>query len=279
MRTVFDLPLWVKRLSEPSTQIPQPASEDPDWLKTATPQVSIILLAGDKAHELQRTIHSLEAGLSNELDYELLVVQSSRMHLRFKSSLPIREIDASGPIQHPRQVGLEAALGKYVLTADAGTLYPPNWGAEFLSVMQEEPEVTCVYGAHSFIPRSGLNRFFLGCYRFLTLPFQNWRSVSRECSLVFGFNMAFRRMDALRVGGYPANRELDRKRRRESEDGRLALRLSRFGLLRHVDSESSRVWISSRRLHSEGGFIRRILRKLGRELGWLNSGQRSIVVD
>ncbi len=62
-----------------------------------------------------------------------------------------------------RNAGLAAAQGKYILNADADTIYPPDWIEEMVKPLDND-NITSVYGRFSFIPTAGTPRivyFFL----------------------------------------------------------------------------------------------------------------------
>ncbi|HRI26592.1 MAG TPA: hypothetical protein PK715_00920, partial [Chitinophagales bacterium] len=82
-----------------------------------------------------------------------------------------------------------------------------------------------------------------------------------------GFNFAYRRTDGLQVGGFKHN--LNRKVTQRSEDGWMALELSRLGKVRLVSAQS-RVWTSDRRLLDDGSLFKAFVARVKRYLNnWL----------
>jgi hypothetical protein len=192
--------------------------------------------------------------------------------------LPLRFIRAPGGSQ-ASQCALEQAKGRYVLCAQPDTFYPPGWVGAMTRLLQEGPERSCVFGSYRFLPSGRYAHWKLALYRYLSEPIQSFRAARHEYTNVMGFNMGFRRLDALRSGGFPDDQALDRRRARETAHGRLALRLSRFGKLHYTDEAETRVWTSAEDLEKEGGLARAFRRRVGRELARSIERHRRIVIE
>lgn len=250
---------------------------------SAAPEVSVLLVARNEERLLFRCLASL-CRLPEGLDRsaELVFVDNGSVDgtaaLARRCGLTVLDEPRPG-IGFARARALAAARGRYVLSADADTCYPPDWGRGLVDALSGEPELACAYGHYHFLPDADHPRHWLALYRWLGEPVQSFRAVRREFVNVLGFNMAYRRLDALRVGGYPGEDELDRAGRGQSEDGRLALRLSVFGKLRPLDDPSSTVWTSPRGLDADGGVARALCRRAWREMRRAWPRRRTIVIE
>ncbi len=294
MHSPFSLPHWLQQITAPGSDArgtqrsPAPASprlesirKGLDRYRCAEPELSILLPLRNDAASLLLTLESLSR---QELSCaaEIIVVDNNSSDgsaaLAARCGLSIFHERRAG-LSYTRQTALERARGRYVLCTDAETLYPPGWAAKMQEILKENPEISCIYGSYRFIPESSYPYWKLSIYRFLSDPIQSFRAARNEFSNIMGFNMGFRRLDALRAGGFPGEEEMDRRARRETEFGRLALRLSRFGRLHYTDELETRAWTSARTLQADGGLLRAAIRRLGRELLRPFGGQRKIVVE
>ena len=129
-------------------------------------------------------------------------------------------------------------------------------------------EVAVVYGRYSFIPSGGGKRFVLALHEFGGELMFNRRKGIELCINAVGFNTAFRKEQALAVGGYdPKKLEFENQR---SEDGWLAQSLyKKFGKIMLVQTEN-RVWTSDRRLLEEGSVPIASLNRVFRYLNGTN---------
>jgi glycosyltransferase involved in cell wall biosynthesis len=162
-------------------------------------------------------------------------------------------------ITHARNAGLAAARGKYILNADADTIYPPEWIERMVSPL-DRPDITAVYGRFSFIPVGSTSRLSYFFYEYAA-DFMRWvnRRFREEAVNVYGFNSGFKRLEGLAVEGFnhPPG---------ANEDGWLALKLRNkgFGKLYYVTNISALVWTTDRRIQIDGGlwkgFVKRIKR-------------------
>lgn len=234
------------------------------------PVASIVIPAYNEEENLLSTLSSFSE-IQPKFPTELLVVNNN-------SNDRTQEIlDKCGvksifqPIQgrtFARQLGLEQARGQILLSADADSIYPADWGNKFVEMLLKRKEVAVVYGRYSFIPSKGINRFGLAFHEFGgELMFDRRKGVDL-CINAIGFNTGFRRKQALAVGGYdPEKLEFHNQR---SEDGWLAQSLfKKFGAIELVDS-SNRVWTSDRRLLEEGSLAKASINRVIRYINGTN---------
>ena len=169
---------------------------------------------------------------------------------------------------YARQLGLEKAKGEIILSADADSIYPSDWGKGFVKMLLTQENVAVTYGRYSFIPSKGINRFGLAFHEFGGEIMFDRRKGVDLCINAVGFNTAFRRNQALAVGGYnPAKLDFQNQR---SEDGWLAQSLYKdYGSIELVHSKS-RVWTSDRRLLEDGSLVKASFNRIIRYLNGTN---------
>ena len=137
-------------------------------LVSRRPIVSVIIAAYNEEANIVRCLDSLSKS-DSKYPIEIIVVDNNskdRTHEavnRFMVRYAHQPIPGCGVA---RQLGLEIARGKYVLTADADTLYPPEWIDEMMSELLR-PGVACVYGRHSFLSDEQTPRWQLAIYEWL----------------------------------------------------------------------------------------------------------------
>jgi glycosyltransferase involved in cell wall biosynthesis len=272
----FTLPEWVKdnnveynRIEDVPSKVIDRIREDLKKFKVENPLVSIVVPAYNEEKDILKTLASLS---KIKIDYPTEIVVSNNNSTdrtqEILDMLGVRSVIAKNQgISYARQAGLEAAKGKYILNADADSIYPPTWGNDFVEALKN-PEVSCVYGTYSFIPSRNTTRASLAAYELVarTMFAFKRKDKNRECVNVMGFNFAFRKEDGIAVGGY--NHNLQRKITQRSEDGWMALTLMKVGRIQFLSTSNLTVWTSDRRLMEDGGlgqaFSRRVKKELSR---------------
>ena len=235
------------------------------------PLVSIVIPAYNEERDLLKTLASL-AAYQSPYPTELIVVNNNSTDetqaLIEKCGVKTVFEPLQG-ISHARQAGLEAARGTYILNADADSIYPQQWGMDYVKVLENEPYVACVYGRYSFIPSSGTSRWGLGLHELVAEQLFRTRRAELEAINVMGFNFAYRRADALTVGGFKHN--LNRAVTQRSEDGWMAFELyHQVGKIKLVSSNANRVWTSDRRLMADGNLLTAFVRRVRKYAPTLN---------
>lgn len=233
--------------------------------KSAKPDVSIVIPAYNEEKNLLKTLSSL-ADLKTKRSLEILVVNNNSsdgtegllMLCHVSSYFEPRQ-----GISYARQHGLEKAKGKVILSADADTIYPPEW-VDCMAEPLKDPEVACVYGRYSFIPEAGAGRIFLNLHETCASVIFNLRKNEKESINVMGFNSGFRKADALALGGY--NHNLNRPVTGRSEDGWMALTLMKKGRVHCLSKQGARVWTSDRRLAFDGGLLQAFYKRFKKEM-------------
>jgi glycosyltransferase involved in cell wall biosynthesis len=223
------------------------------------PEVSIVIPAYNEEKNILHTLSSISE-IVTKYKTEVIVVNNN------STDKTQQILDACGVksffepkqgISFTRQTGLNHARGKYILNADADSIYPSEWVDIYVEALKD-PTVSCVYGPYSFIPEYS-SRFTLANYEIITEFIISLRRFHKEFLNVLGFNFAFRKSDALEIGGFNTNRQ-------RWQDGWMALMLMKEGKLKHISSDSARVWTSDRRIQYDGGMIKGSLFRFKREL-------------
>ena len=155
-------------------------------------------------------------------------------------------------ITHARNAGLSHAKGKYILNADADTIYPENWIELMTKPLIEDPAVAITYGRFSLIPTQGTKRLTYFFYEYLAELSRLYnKRFKDEAVNVYGFNSGFRREQGLTVDSFnhPAG---------TNEDGWLAIKLRTkgYGKLHCVKDIKALVWTTDRRIQIDGGLVK-----------------------
>ena len=225
------------------------------------PEVSVVMPAYNEEESILKTLSCLSKSVTHR-SVEVIVVNNNSKDntAAIVNSTGARCItETKQGITPARNAGLAVARGKYVLNADADTIYPPHWIEEMVKPLDAD-NITAVYGRFSFIPTAGTPR---GVYFFYEYMADGMRWVNKkfkeEAVNVYGFNSGFKRAEGLLVNGFdhPPG---------ANEDGWLALKLrdKGFGKLHYVTSLKALVWTTDRRIQLDGGlwkgFVKRIKR-------------------
>ncbi|KAA0208379.1 MAG: glycosyltransferase [Ignavibacteriaceae bacterium] len=224
------------------------------------PDITIAIPAFNEQNNIVRTLSSIsESGTS--MATEILVIDNNSTDKtgEIAESLGAKVINepAQG-VSFARQKGLLNAKGKYYISADADTIYPPGWIDEITKPLSDS-NVACAYGIYSFIPPSDTTRIKFSLYEFARSILFWFKRRQKEYLLVRGANFSFRVLDGLKVGGFDTSDKV-------LEDGRMGLALSNLGALSFVGSEKARAWTAARRLTSEGNLSTAFLNRFKKEI-------------
>lgn len=226
----------------------------------ADPEVSIVIPAYNEQDNIVRTLLSLASNSTNRI-VEIIVVDNNsrdRTAELVKACGVGYVLETEQGITPARNRGLREARGRYILNADADTLYPAHWVEAMVSPLAQDPGVALTYGRFSFIPVGSTGR---GTYFFYEYITDAVRAVHRrfreEAVNVYGFNSGFRRADGMQVDGFnhpPGT----------NEDGWLALKLRDKGFGRLHYARPALVWTTDRRLQIDGGLYKATIKRIKR---------------
>jgi len=227
------------------------------------PEVSIVIPAYNEEKNIATTLASL---CQNKTDrsIEIIVVDNNSTdntkYLINSCGVNCVHQPQQG-ITFARNMGLSHAKGKYILNADADTIYPEDWIESMVKPLDDEKNAM-TYGGFSFIPTGSTGRITYFFYEYAA-DFTRWinRNFKEEAVNVYGFNSAFKKEDGVAVDGFihPEN---------TNEDGWLALKLrnGNFGKLYYVKEVKALVWTTDRRIQIDGGLLKALLKRIKRVL-------------
>ena len=226
------------------------------------PEVSVVIPAYNEEKNIIQTLYSLSNNISSK-SVEIIVVNnnSSDQTENLVLSTGVRCVrETKQGITAARNGGLTAAKGKYILNADADSIYPKHWIEEMVKPLIENENIVSVYGRFSFIPIGNTGRFTYFFYEYFADLMRTLNKFLKDEAVnVYGFNSGFRREQGLQVDGFdhPAG---------TNEDGWLAVKLrDRLkGKLFCVMNVKALVWTSDRRIQIVGGLWKAKITRLQR---------------
>ncbi|MBS1669459.1 MAG: glycosyltransferase family 2 protein [Bacteroidetes bacterium] len=253
MRPIF-IPTYIKQYWENDLSV----VEKQEAIKKAyasllkgPPDVSIVIPAYNEEEYILRTLLSLSNNIT-KFSVEIIVVNNNSTDkteqiVRGSGVTCVNELEKG--IAAARTAGLKAARGKYILNADADTIYPRDW-AQLMAEPLERKEIAVTYGKFAFIPIGKTGRityFFYEHFADFTRLFN--KKLRDEAMNVYGFTSGYKRENGLSIGtfAHPVG---------AIEDGYMALKLRNagFGKLHHVVNKNAFAWTTDRRLQADGGF-------------------------
>jgi cellulose synthase/poly-beta-1,6-N-acetylglucosamine synthase-like glycosyltransferase len=263
---IFNNPDWIKQFKYPYgsfNEIPQSVFDDInaglDKIQSGTPLASIVITAWNEEVDIIRTVGSLSK-LQTKIPLEVIVVnnnstdrtQDTLNKLHIKSFFQPKQGWGPG-----RQMGMDNAQGKYILLADSDCIYPSCWADNLMNALQK-PGVVSVYGRYSFIEEPGFPRWQLSILETLKDAIAEVRHIKKPYLNSYGMSMGFVKEYGLIEKFYNNNTR--------GEDGRMCFDLMKYGKVRQVRSNKSRVWTGPRTLKKEGSFIQVLTTRLLKEV-------------
>ncbi len=266
MLNIFNNPKWIKPFAysfKTFDEIPQSVFDEINHGLTAvqspTPLVSIVITAYNEEVSILRTVGSLSR-LKSKLPLEIIVVNNNSNDRtqdtldKLKVKTFFQPIQGWGP---GRQMGMEQALGKYLLLGDSDCIYPDCWVDKLVAGLQK-PGVISVYGRYSFISEERFPRWKLFVLETLKDCIAEIRHIKRPFLNSYGMSMGFIREYGLKEGFY--------MNKTHGEDGRMCHDLMKYGKVKQIRSARSRVWTGVRTLKKEKSFGGILLKRISREL-------------
>lgn len=225
-------------------------------LQSEDPLISITIPAFNEEVSILRTLYSLSR---NKTTYplEIIVVNnnSTDRTQEVLDRLNVRSVFQPKAGWGPaRQMGQEQARGKYILSADADCIYPPDWIQKMAKELLKDG-VTCVYGGYSFLAPLGKSRvkyFVYEIFKNIIVKIRNFKRPWFNCG---GASMGYVRKLSMEIGF------IDRFIR--GEDGRMCFELARRGKIVRVPGVV--VWTSPRTLEKEGSLTRSFINRIKKE--------------
>ena len=234
-----------------------------EQLHKGEPEVSVVIPAYNEEKNILRTLLSLSSNVTNRA-VEIIVVNNNSIDktealVNATGISCIRETKQG--ITAARNAGLAAARGKFVLNADADSIYPADWIDLMTAPLANDDNVCITYGRFAFLPTGKTSRTSYYFYEQAadTIRWVN-KSFKEEAVNVYGFNSGFRRLQGIAVNGFdhPAG---------ANEDGWLAVKLrEKFGRLHCVTDSKAMVWTADRRIEMDGGLWKALFTRAKRIL-------------
>lgn len=230
--------------------------------KTGPAEVTVSIPAYNEEQTIVQTLSSLCNNVTDRA-VEIVVVNNNskdRTDELVKACGVTCVFEGTQGITVSRNTGLATAAGKYILNADADTIYPKDWIEEMVKPLATSDKFALTYGRFAFIPVGSTGRFTYFFYEyFADFTRQYNKYFKTEAVNVYGFNSGFRREQGLQVDGFnhpPGT----------NEDGYLALKLMKkgFGKLYRVTSPKAIVWTTDRRIQIDGGLWKATWRRIKR---------------
>lgn len=210
------------------------------------PTVSVVLIAYNEEAGILPTLASL--AMNDIVNAEFIVVNNNSKDNTAEYAREIGAIvidEAKRGYAYARQAGLDAARGEVIVTGDADTIYSVQWANRLSRPLLENSKIAVTYGIHVLLPDDGRASFGLQFYQVAKWLSQRLKGIQRPHLNCGGASMAFRKADALDVGGYLNDAE-------RGEDGKLAWLLSEKGKIKRVGKRSARIYTSNRRTNQDG---------------------------
>ncbi len=265
---IFSNPQWIKAYEYPYADfadIPQQVFDDIneglDKIQSSDPLVSIVISAWNEEVDILKTIGSLSKAKTN-IPFEIIVVNNNSTDRTQETLNKLHLKNYFQPIQGwgpGRQMGMENALGKYILLGDSDCIYPDCW-VNYMTDGLQTKGVVSVYGRYSFVSEKGFSRWKLTILETFKDLIAEVRHIKRPFLNSYGMSMGFVKEYGLKEGFY--------MNKTHGEDGRLCFELMKYGKVKQIRSNKNRVWTGVRTLKKSGKFSKvlstRILKELKR---------------
>jgi len=263
----FIVPKWVRAhwfTYKSADEIPESIYDSirnkVEKLMSNEPLVSIGIIAYNEEQYILRTISSL-AEQRSSFPMEIICTdnnsQDKTREIIKKTGIKY-VLETKKGVGNARQAAMDLAKGRYYLTVDADTIYPPDW-VECMVLKLEKPGVAAVYGRASFY-KENLKKLRIGfaIYEFVKYFVHRLRGIKRPELSVCGYSFGMVKELAYKTGGW--NTIIKR-----GEDGYMAWQLTKFGKVVPERSKRSVVWMIDRSLKREGPFISAIAIRIIKE--------------
>ncbi|MGC9031524.1 MAG: glycosyltransferase [Minisyncoccia bacterium] len=204
--------------------------------KQKNPFISVVIPALNEEKFLPLALESLKK--QDYKNFEIIVVDNGSTDNTTKIALSfgarvIKELKKGAGAA--RQKGFLNAKGDIIATTDADTVLPPNWLSEIVKKFQEDENVSAFGGLWNLYSGTWFSKWAVKNFIFFVWKLD--KKLLGGWSLP-GCNMAVRKEDFLRIGGFNTNIKL-------GEDADLSQRLKSIGKV--VLDPNFRVQTSGRR--------------------------------
>jgi len=223
-------------------------------LLKGVPEVTVVIPAYNEEATILNALVSVTANITH-FSVEVIVVNNNSTDRteELVRSTGVRCInETTKGVKAARTAGLMAAAGKYILNADADSIYAPAWVETMITPLENNTDIALTYGTFAFLPGPHDSRFPYFVYESMADVLRMFKRWFREEAVnVYGCSSGFRRSQCLQVDGYehPPG---------ANEDGYLALKLRDKGLgkLKRMPGSNIIVWTIDRHLQQDGGLMK-----------------------
>lgn len=228
-------------------------------LNSGHPDVSVIIPAYNEEENILRTLASIAQSVTNFKTEVIVVDNNSTDNTK---SLILRSgcryiFEGKKGVKAARTRGLHYAKGKYIINADADTIYSPYWIEDLIMPLHNHDDIAMTYGKFAFITERNNSRIGFYVYETCGDIYKMINGILKDKAMyVYGCSSAYRKEQALMVDAYEHPPDAN-------EDGYLALKLrNRFGRLVQISDKNSFAWTSGRQLVSDGTLTNRLIKKV-----------------
>ena len=263
---IFINPQWIKAFEYPYKsfeEIPKQVFDEInnglDRLHSDTPLVSIVISAWNEEVDILKTVGSFSK-LKTNIPLEIIVVDNNSTDRTGETLRKLHIKSYFQPIQGwgpGRQMGMENALGKYILLGDSDCIYPDCWVDNMVKGLQTEGVVS-VYGRYSFISEKGFARWQLTILEIFKDIIAEVRHIKRPFLNSYGMSMGFIKEYGMKEGFY--------MNKTHGEDGRMCYDLMKYGKVKQIRSNKNRVWTGVRTLKKSGTFSQVLKKRITKEV-------------
>lgn len=231
------------------------------------PKVTVVIPAKNEERFILQTLDSLsKQNFRSGLEVIIVANNCNDRTADFARRCGIKVIEyqkenLAGPVAYARQQGLEDSQGEICISTDADALFKQDWVQLMISALEKDPQIACVTGGFRHWSLAGKN------YQLPDITvnvFRRFLALKNSPDLGVGANMAFRKTDALQVGGYDLTRH-------PGEDVDLSRKLQKVGKIGFQPNLDAAVWVSARRIEKTGGLIQTLLSRRSEGGGYKDS--------
>ncbi|RYY51210.1 MAG: glycosyltransferase family 2 protein [Chitinophagaceae bacterium] len=265
-KNFFSNPRWIERYNYTYNchdDIPQSVFDEInsrlDTVQSQNPIVTVAISAWNEEVDILKTVSSL-ASSKTQYPFEIIVVNNNSTDKTQQTLEKLHIRNAFQPIQGwgpGRQMGMEQARGKYILTGDSDCIYADCWIEKMVTGLKNEGVVS-VYGRYSFISEKGFSRWQLTILEIFKDLIAEVRHVKRPFLNSYGMSMGYIREHAMKEGFY--------MNKTHGEDGRMCYDLMKYGTVKQIRSYDNRVWTGVRTLRKSGTFSQVLFKRIKKEI-------------
>ncbi len=167
------------------------------------PLISVIVPAYNEEKYIKNCLHYLlNQDLKRDL-FEIIVVDNNSTDKTKKiiKQFPVRyTFEEKRGVVPARQKGVDISKGEIIVSADADTLYPPNWLSEIRRTFEKNPDAIAVCG---WIYFKNTSFFFNHSIALAQETNAFLKRLTGKFPLVYAANFAFKKEALEKIGGYP----------------------------------------------------------------------------